>query len=115
MPTCLDVNFFFILSSRAVHLLDVDVMCKSSRSFLPSENRIMELSDDSQSGFDGNSEGVAALIESMSSEMSSGIETVLSDLNLMSEDIIVHRNWVQNMIVRGEKKMSTSETNEFFV
>ena len=62
----------------------------------------MELSDDSQSGLDSNSQGVAALIESMSSEMSSGIETVLSDLNLMSEDIMVHRSWVQDMIATGK-------------
>lgn len=61
----------------------------------------MDLSDDSQSSLHSVGEGVTALIESMSTEMSHGIEKVLSDLNLMSKDIDVHRNWVQTMIATG--------------
>lgn len=61
----------------------------------------MDFSDDSQSDIAFSGEDVATLIESVSSEMSSGIETVLSDLNLMTNEITVHRTWVQNMIARG--------------
>ena len=62
----------------------------------------MEYSDDSQSEIDSTSETFVAMVQSVSSEMSSGIETVLSDLNLMSEDIIGHRSWVRDMIANGE-------------
>jgi hypothetical protein len=69
----------------------------------------MEFSDDSQSEIDATSDTFIAMVQSVSSEMSSGIETVLSDLNLMSEDIIGHRSWVRDMIANGERHISTAD------
>ena len=69
----------------------------------------MEFSDDSQSEIDATSETFVAMVQSVSSEMSSGIETVLSDLNLMSEDIIGHRSWVRDMIANGERHISAAD------
>ena len=69
----------------------------------------MEYSDDSQSEMDSASENFVALIQSVTSEMSSGIETVLSDLNLMSEDITGHRSWVRDMIANGKCHIAIAE------